>query len=198
MVSRKLFHSRNVGILTEFVGRPAVFCARRATSHSSMLGFRLWTTSVRKLRTKPTLDGRRMPTALLRQTGSTARSAIDQHPVVDLTGGSVSPHDVADTVVVEVPDTDRDRTSGMRSHIDAARPLAVIDLPDVDTVGRRVVPDDVIDAVDVEITCPQRLPASRMSADEVAACPLPVVVIFQMSSCWSSDCATRCRSCRRR
>src|SRR5262245_52046378 len=79
--------------------------------------------------------------------GSNKRSGVGQHPGVDLVGGRVAPHDVADPVVVEVTDADRDPTGGMRSDIDAARPLAVVDLPDVDRVGRRVVPDDVIDAV---------------------------------------------------
>src|SRR5262245_41599396 len=64
----------------------------------------------------------------------------------------------------------------MRADIDAAGPLAVVDLPDVDVAGRRIVPEDVVGAVAVEIAAERGLPAGRMRAGIDAAGPLAVVV----------------------
>ena len=47
---------------------------------------------------------------------------VGQHPIVDVTVTCVTPHDVGHTIVVEIADTDRDRTRGVRSDVDAARP----------------------------------------------------------------------------
>jgi hypothetical protein len=37
-----------------------------------------------------------------------AQSAESQHPVLDAAAARVSPHDIADAIVVEVADADRD------------------------------------------------------------------------------------------
>src|SRR5262249_5729903 len=83
------------------------------------------------------------------------QSAIRQQPVVDMAGCEVAPRNIADAIVVEIPDADRNCAGGMRADIDTAGPLAVLDQPDVDVVGRRIVPGDVAHAVVVEVAGPE-------------------------------------------
>src|ERR1041384_7354563 len=72
-----------------------------------------------------------------------SRSAEIQHPGLDGARARVLPHDVADAVMVEIADADRNRARRARAGIEADGPLAVLDQPDIDVVGRRVVPGDV-------------------------------------------------------
>src|ERR1700742_506940 len=61
----------------------------------------------------------------LRFSKERAALAIREQPGVDAVVG-VFPHDVADAVVVEIADADRDRSdAGVRTDIDAARPVTV-------------------------------------------------------------------------
>jgi len=50
-----------------------------------------------------------------------------QHPTVDETGGGVTLHDIAHTVVVEVAQSCCSRTGRMVADIHARQPLAVLD-----------------------------------------------------------------------
>lgn len=100
--------------------------------------------------------------------------AVRQHPVVDVAGVGVTPHDVADPVMVEVTDPDRDGARRMSADVDAAGPLTVFKKPDVDVIGRRVLPGDVARSVEIEVTRSERLPAGRMRAVVDAARPLAI------------------------
>ena len=113
--------------------------------------------------------------------GAPVLASRGQHPVVDVTGRRVAPHDVADAVVVEVADADRDRTCGMRADIEAARPLAVLDQPDVDVVGRRIVPGDVAGAVALKSAAPSGCQPAGCGPTSTLPAHWPFE-IFQMST----------------
>src|SRR5437899_1005089 len=104
----------------------------------------------------------------------TTESAESEQPVVDVACAGIEPHDVVDTIVVEVPEADRRPACRMRAEIDAARPLPVLHQPDIDRIGGWIVPDDIAGAVFVEVGRPERLPTGRMCTGIDAAGPLAV------------------------